>query len=112
MLERIVATFVSFLMAIIGLAFLLARPGNLAVGLLLFLFAGVVLFLAFRRRQPVVVQLEQKLEIGGPVRSFMLTCRNCGAEIDEQGLRVKDGAVLAQCPYCRTPFQLQEEPKW
>jgi hypothetical protein len=112
-MDRVVALVISFILALIGLAFLLAQPhtvGRLGIGALLLVFSAAVLLLVFRRRQAVVVQ--QKIEIGGAISTAVLKCRNCGAELVKENISVQDGAVFAQCPYCHTPFQLEEEPKW
>jgi len=109
-MEKILATIFSFVVFVIGLAFLLAENPNVALGLLLFAVALGILFLAFRRQEKVVV--EQKIEIGGNVSSQLLKCRNCGAELKKDAMEVKLGAVFIACPYCHSQYQLEEEPKW
>lgn len=107
-MEKALALIFSFLVFVIGLAFLIT--GRVAVGLLLLAVALFLAFLAFRRQERVVV--EQKIEIGGDISSQLLQCRNCGAELKQDAMEVKLGAVFISCPYCRSPYQLEEEPKW
>ncbi|MCU0276373.1 MAG: hypothetical protein MUF02_05910 [Acidobacteria bacterium] len=107
-MEKALALIFSFVVFVIGLAFLIT--GRVAVGLLLFAVALLLAFLAFRRQERVVV--EQKIEIGGDIRSQLLQCRNCGAELKRDAMEVKLGAVFISCPYCRSSYQLEEEPKW
>lgn len=107
-MEKALALIFSFVVFVIGLAFLIT--GRVAVGLLLLAVALFLAFLAFRRQERVVV--EQKIEIGGDIRSQLLQCRNCGAELKQDAMVMKLGAVFISCPYCRSSYQLEEEPKW
>jgi Zn finger protein HypA/HybF involved in hydrogenase expression len=107
-MEKILALIFSFVVFVIGLAFLIT--GRLAIGLLLFAVFLLLVFLAFRKKETVIV--EQRIDIGGQVNSRILKCRNCGAELDKEAMTVKLGAVFISCPYCHSQYQLEEEPKW
>lgn len=107
-MEKILAMGFSFVVFVIGLAFLIT--GRIAIGLLLLAVSLFLVFMAFRRKETVVV--EQKLDIGGEIGSKMLKCRNCGAELRKEDMEVKLGAVFISCPYCHSQYQLEEEPKW
>jgi len=107
-MEKILALIFSFVVFVIGLAFLIT--GRVLVGLLLFAVALGLVFLAFRRKEAVIV--EQRIEIGGEVGSKLLKCRNCGAELKKDAMEVRLGAVFIACPYCHSQYQLEEEPKW
>jgi Zn finger protein HypA/HybF involved in hydrogenase expression len=107
-MEKVLAFAFSFVVFVIGLAFLIT--GRMLVGLLLFAVALGLVFLAFRRKETVVV--EQRIEIGGEISPKVLKCRNCGAELNKEALDVRLGAVFISCPYCHSQYQLEEEPKW
>jgi Zn finger protein HypA/HybF involved in hydrogenase expression len=107
-MEKILAMGFSFVVFVIGLAFLIT--GRIAIGLLLLAVSLFLVFMAFRRKETVVV--EQKLDIGGEISSKMLKCKNCGAELSKADMEVKLGAVFISCPYCHSQYQLEEEPKW
>jgi Zn finger protein HypA/HybF involved in hydrogenase expression len=107
-MEKLVAMAFSFVVFVIGLAFLIT--GRLAIGLLLFAVSLFLVFMAFRKKENVIV--EQKIDIGGEISSRLLKCRNCGAELNKEDMEVKLGAVFISCPYCRGQYQLEEEPKW
>lgn len=102
------AVIFSFIVFFIGLAFLLT--GRLAIGLLLVAVSLLLLFMAFRKKETVIV--EQKIDIGGEVNSRILKCKNCGAELNKDAIEVKLGAVFIACPYCHSQYQIEEEPKW
>ena len=107
-MEKIVALVFSFVVFFIGLAFLIT--GRLPVGLLLVAVSLFLVFMAFRKKEAVIV--EQKIAIGGEVNSRILKCRNCGAELSKEAMEVKLGAVFIACPYCHSQYQIEEEPKW
>jgi Zn finger protein HypA/HybF involved in hydrogenase expression len=107
-MEKVLALIFSFIVFVIGLAFLIS--GRAAVGLLLIAVCLGLAFLAFRRRETVVV--EQRIDIGGEIGARLLKCRNCGAELQKEDMEVRLGAVFIACPYCHSQYQLEEEPKW
>ena len=107
-MEKILAMAFSFVVFVIGLAFLIT--GRVAIGLLLFAVSLFLVFMAFRKKETVIV--EQKIDIGGEISSRLLKCRNCGAELNKEDMEVKLGAVFISCPYCHGQYQLEEEPKW
>jgi Zn finger protein HypA/HybF involved in hydrogenase expression len=107
-MEKVLATIFSFIVFFMGLAFLIT--GRLAIGLLLVAVSLFLVSMAFRKKE--IVTVEQKIDIGGEVNSRMLKCRNCGAELNKDAVEVKVGAVFIACPYCRSQYQLEEEPKW
>ena len=107
-MENVLALGFSFVIFVIGLAFLIT--GRVAVGLLLIAASLFLAWLAFRRRREVVVQ--QRIEIGGDVSTQLLKCRNCGAELKKEAMEVRLGAVFISCPYCHSQYQIEEEPKW
>jgi Zn finger protein HypA/HybF involved in hydrogenase expression len=107
-MEKVLALVFSFVVFVIGLAFLIT--GRAAIGLLLFAVSLFLAFMAFRKKETVII--EQKIDIGGEINSKILKCRNCGAELDKEAMEVKLGAVFIACPYCHSQYQLEEEPKW
>jgi multisubunit Na+/H+ antiporter MnhB subunit len=112
-MERTVSAIFSFIVFFVGLAFVLARPfsaGRLLIGLMLMAVSLAVLYLAFRRKDSVVI--EQKIDIGGAVNPKLLKCRNCGAGLSRSDISVRAGAVFTSCPYCHSEYQIEEEPKW
>ena len=107
-MEKVLAVVFSFVVFVIGLAFLIT--GRLAIGLLLIAVSLFLVFMTFRKKETVIV--EQKIEIGGEVNSRLLKCKNCGAELNKDAMEVKLGAVFIACPYCHSQYQIEEEPKW
>jgi Zn finger protein HypA/HybF involved in hydrogenase expression len=107
-MEKVLAVIFSFIAFFVGLAFLITRHWGL--GLLLVAVSLLLPFMAFRKKEMVIV--EQKIDIGGEVNSRILKCKNCGAELNKEALEIKLGAVFIACPYCHSQYQIEEEPKW
>jgi Zn finger protein HypA/HybF involved in hydrogenase expression len=107
-MEKVLALLFSFVVFFTGLAFLITRHWGL--GLLLVAVALLLLFLAYRKKETVIV--EQKIAIGGEVNPRILKCKNCGAELSKESLEIRLGAVFIACPYCHSQYQIEEEPKW
>jgi len=112
-MEKIVATFFAAIAFFVGLAFLLAKPFTIfrgALGLLLMAVSLFILYMAFRRKEAVIVS--QTIDATGPINAHILKCRNCGAELDKNSLSTRLGAIFITCPYCHSEYQIEEEPKW
>ena len=107
-MEKALAVLFSFIVFFVGLAFLITQRWGL--GLLLIVTSMLPLFMAFRKRDAVIV--EQKIAIGGEINPRLLKCKNCGAELNKEALELKLGAVFISCPYCHSQYQVEEEPKW
>jgi hypothetical protein len=85
------------------------------VGLVIWVVAALVAFLAWRRMQPKPEQkvtIRQEVELTGDVDLASLTCEKCAATLDKDAVTVRGGAIFVSCPYCGADYQVVEEPKW
>ena len=41
-----------------------------------------------------------------------LKCQSCGGVLKMENIQMVAGAPVVNCPYCKTTYQLTEEPKW
>jgi len=79
---------------------------------LLLLGGGIaILWIAYKKRDQKI-EVVQKVDLSGDVSMETLKCRNCGAQLDKSSVTVVAGAVMVNCPYCGTSYQIEEEPKW
>jgi DNA-directed RNA polymerase subunit RPC12/RpoP len=84
------------------------------VGIIL-IGVGVAIVWVVRTRGPAPIQqITQQLELGTPGEVVVekLKCQNCGAELGKDTASLVQGAVMINCPYCGSTYQLTEEPKW
>jgi len=75
---------------------------------------GVVLaWLAFRPK-PVNTTQNVTLQVDLPadVNLETMKCESCGGVLTMENIQMVAGAPVVNCPYCKTSYQLSEEPKW
>lgn len=74
---------------------------------------GVVIIIAIKMREPKPKQeIVQKIDVSGEIAMERLKCKNCGALLDKDSIKLTEGAIVISCPYCGTTYQMVEEPKW
>jgi hypothetical protein len=108
-----IAYILSGLLGFFGIMFIVGAQGvpiRFAVGIVLLVAAGALIYLA--RTQPQPTTLVQKIDLSGDVNVQELKCRSCGGTLTEKSVSVKAGAVFVNCEYCGASYQLEEEPKW
>jgi hypothetical protein len=89
------------------------QPGNIIVGLI---SAGIGFGLIFwaGRKSPTSQDQNVTLNIDlpGNVSMDTLKCKSCGGVLSSENISLVAGAPVVTCPYCKTTYQLTEEPKW
>jgi hypothetical protein len=124
MIGRIIGYAVACILILFGVLYLWSIPAagssqivsRLIVGVVS-LAIGVVIIWVVRTRGPAPVQqitqqVDLQLEMGGDVNVEKLKCQSCGAELSKDSVSLVQGAVMINCPYCGSTYQLTEEPKW
>jgi len=109
------AYLLSGMVGLLGLIFLIASgQGNtlprMIIGLVL--IATAVVIGAIVRAKLPEQRIIQQIDLSGDVSTEQLTCKACGAPLSKENITVKAGAIIVDCPYCGTSYQLEEEPKW
>ena len=88
--------------------------GLLVVGIIL-MGVGIVIVWVVKTRGPAPIQQitqQVELDMPGDVSVDKLKCQNCGGELSKDHVSLVKGAVMINCPYCGSTYQLTEEPKW
>ncbi len=112
-MEKILAIIMSSVLGLLGVAFLIASPttpGRVIIGIILILFAVLLLLITFRKKEQVIVK--QQIEIGSTIDKKILKCQNCGAELSADSLKIEQGISMVHCAYCKAVYRLEEAPKW
>lgn len=124
MVGRIVGYVVAGILILFGVLYLWSIPaagsGQLVSRLIVGLISvavGVAIIWVVRTRGPATIQqitqqVELDLEAGGELNVEKLKCQSCGAELSKDSVSLVQGAVMINCPYCGSTYQLTEEPKW
>jgi hypothetical protein len=76
--------------------------------------AGIILiFLAVRKTKADTAQnVTLKVDLPGDVNVEKMKCQSCGGVLTADDIKVINGAPMVTCPFCKTVYQLTEEPKW
>ncbi|MGB9300584.1 MAG: hypothetical protein WCD51_08315 [Anaerolineae bacterium] len=94
---------------------------RMTVAVLLFLVGlilvgvGVAIVWVVKTRGPAPIQQitqQVELDMPGDVNVEKLKCQSCGAELSKDSVSLVKGAIMINCPYCGSTYQLTEEPKW
>ena len=111
-----VLVFVAVGILLVGTLFLIGATltSDYIVGGVMLLIAVVLLIIAWRLSagSPTVVQQNIQLGGSGKFQEKRLTCRQCGAPIEQKDIRVVEGGLMVTCPYCSAVYALEEAPKW
>jgi FtsH-binding integral membrane protein len=76
---------------------------------------GIVVIIAIKMREPKPkqeIEITQKIDVSGEIAMEKLKCKNCGAQLDKDSIKLAEGAIVVSCPFCGTSYQMVEEPKW
>jgi hypothetical protein len=118
---RITGAVFSGIMILFGILWLLAASspsgespgGRFLVGILLLILGGLGLFGAlWKPGRAKKLEIVQKVELPGDMRLEQLKCSSCGAKLDKESISVEAGSVVVSCPYCKSVYNVEEEPKW
>lgn len=97
-----------------GVIFALASayvPSRLAVAAILFITGfGIVTILYMISKKPA--RIVHRVELSGEMKAVPIQCPSCGASIDPDRIRIRDGVPYATCNYCGKAVEVAEEPKW
>jgi len=88
--------------------------GLFLVGLIL-MGIGVAIVWVVRTRGPAPIQQitqQVQLDVPGDINVEKLKCQSCGAELSKDAVSLVQGAIMINCPYCGSTYQLTEAPKW
>ena len=90
---------------VIGLVFVIAAVA---------IFAFVYMDSRKEASRPVVVQNTYNVQMAGSgqMEEKRITCRSCGAPIEQKDIKLIQGGLMYTCPYCNTTGALEEQPKW
>ena len=75
---------------------------------------GLIWFASRRKSESQTASQNVTLKIDLPanVNLETLKCKSCGGSLTMDNIEMVAGAPVVHCPYCKTTYQLTEEPKW
>jgi hypothetical protein len=119
LLSGLITVLAIFLILLGGIFIIAGGIENIAIGAVMVLVAIGLLFYIFRvekieAAKPKLINQTFNVQMGGSGKldQKQLTCRSCGAPLEDKDLRVVQGGIMVKCPYCGTVYALEEAPKW
>lgn len=91
------------------------RDSNLLIGLVTVLIGFGIIFLVSRKAAAVKSQSDNvtlNIDLPGNVKMDTIKCKSCGGALAPENIQMVAGAPVVTCPYCKTTYQLTEDPKW
>jgi uncharacterized protein with PIN domain len=112
---KLVLYILAGILGFLGFVFIAGSQGvimRLVIGVILFVAAGALIYLA--RAQPQIVETRniQQIDLSGDVRLEEIRCRSCNAPLSDKSIRVEAGAIFVNCEFCGATYQFEEAPKW
>ncbi len=87
--------------------------GWLIIGCISVLIGFVLIFWAARKPAASADQnVTVKIDLPGNVNMDTMKCKSCGGVLGPENISMVAGAPVVTCPYCKTTYNLTEEPKW
>ncbi len=89
--------------------------GSFFVGLVTVVIGLAIIFFVSRRSAAKADQTQNvtlNIDLPGNVSMDTLKCKSCGGTLSPENISIVAGAPVVTCPYCKTTYQLTEEPKW
>ena len=118
---KIILYIVAGLMIIFGFLFILGAGGAggggagwVIIGIILWAVAFGAIFLGSRLRTTGgnTQNITYKVDLPANVSMDTLKCKSCGGTLAPENIAMVAGAPVVTCPYCKTTYQLTEQPKW
>jgi len=53
-----------------------------------------------------------KIDLPANVNLETMKCKSCGGTLTMENIQMVAGAPVVNCPYCKSTYQLTEDPKW
>jgi len=92
---------------------------NGIIGGVLILVAVIIFVLVYldsrkEASRPVIVQQNVNVQMAGSgqFQEKKLTCKSCGAPIEQKDIKLISGGLMYTCSYCGSTGALEEAPKW
>ncbi len=118
---KIIAYIVAGVLVFFGILFIWGSGGSggggftwVLIGIVQFLIAFALIFWASRQKAvaPGSENVTYKIDLPANVSLDTFKCKSCGGTLGPENIQMVAGAPVVTCPYCKTTYQLTEDPKW
>jgi len=115
---KIIANIVAAILIFFGVLFIWGafgsnpQPGWIIVGIISAGIGLVLLFFFNRKSKQETNNVTVNIDLPANVQMDSIKCKSCGGTLAPENITLVAGAPVVTCPYCKTTYQLTEEPKW
>jgi hypothetical protein len=91
------------------------NPAWFFTGLVTVVIGLAIIFFVSRRtaaKSDETQNVTLKIDLPGNVSMDTMKCKSCGGTLSSENISMVAGAPVVTCPYCKTTYQLTEDPKW
>jgi hypothetical protein len=86
---------------------------SVIIGLIMIGGGAYLISLAGRGKMGAVTEnVTLNIDLPANVNMDTLKCKSCGGTLTMDNIQMVAGAPVVNCPYCKSTYQLTEEPKW
>ncbi len=116
---KIIGYIVAAILILFGVLFIIAssdldqNQGPVLVpGVIMILISFGIIWFASRKTATGDEDVTVQIDLTGDIELDSLTCKSCGGHLSSEHTSLQQGALVVDCPFCGTNYQITEKPKW
>jgi hypothetical protein len=88
------------------------QPAWLIVGSISALIGFGIIWFVGRQKAVGDEEVKVQIDLTGDIELDSLKCESCGGSLSSDHTSLQEGALVVDCPFCGTHYQITEQPKW
>jgi vacuolar-type H+-ATPase subunit I/STV1 len=115
---KIIGYIFAAILIIFGVLYILAssnpsqEPGIIFTGVIMVLIGFGIIWFVGKKLAPGDEEVKVQIDLTGDIELDTLTCKSCGGHLSSEHTSLQEGALVVDCPFCGTNYQIIEKPKW
>ena len=86
--------------------------GTVLMGIGFLLFLVTYIMVRAEAKRPTLVTQNIQMAGSGEFRERAIQCPACGGSVADKDIKLIDGGLMLNCPFCGKVSALEEQPKW
>ena len=88
------------------------QPAWIIVGIISAMIGFGIIWFVGKKMVSGDEEVTVNIDLSGDIDLDTLTCKSCGGHLSSEHTSLKQGALVVDCPFCGTNYQITEQPKW
>ena len=88
------------------------QPAWIIVGIISAMIGFGIIWFVGKKMVSDDEEVTVKIDLTGDIDLDTLTCKSCGGHLSSEHTSLQQGALVVDCPFCGTNYQITEQPKW